>query len=645
MTTPLRLLLVEDSEDDAALIVRELERGGYRVEARRIESQAALTAALQDARAWDLVICDYALPRFDAPRALGLVRERGLDIPFIIVSGVVDEATAVDAMRAGAQDFIVKGRLARLVPAVARELSEAGARRARRAAEQALHTSEMRFRRLAESGIIGIAITDAAGGVLEANDAFLGTLGYSTADLRAGRIRSTAMLGPASEGEVDSARSRLSADGVAHPFETEYVRDDGRRVPLLVAAASLEGAKVISVCLDLSERKRLEEQLRQAQKMEAIGTLAGGVAHDFNNLLSVILSYASLLAERLPEGDPLRSDLEEIRKAGERASDLTRQLLTFSRRAMQKPRPVDPNRVLEGVQNMLRRLLGEDIELSIVTAPDAGTVQADPGQLEQVIMNLVVNARDAMPKGGRLRIETARAVIGDAAAPPRVGATPGRYVSLAISDNGVGMDEPTLARIFEPFFTTKGPGRGTGLGLPTVYGIAQQSGGWITVRSEPNRGSTFCVYLPATDDAAETLPVPEPPVATLRGVETILVVEDEPQVRTTLRAVLAHFGYDVLEAQNAGEAILVCEQHAAPIHLLVTDVVLPKMSGRDLAVRLARARTEMRVLYISGYSERAAAHHDALDRGAFFEKPITPDAFARRVREVLDAPRQGRGNG
>jgi PAS domain S-box-containing protein len=639
MTTPLRLLLVEDSEDDACLVVRELERGGFGVSVTRIESEAELTRALEARDGWDLVISDYALPQFDAPRALGIVRGRDLDVPFIIVSGAVDEATAVDSMKAGAQDFIVKDRLARLVPAVARELGEAGARSAKRRAEQALRISEMRFRRLAESGMIGVAITDTSGAVLEANEAFLQILGYSEHDLRAGRIRWAVTTPLESEPATNAALAQLRAQGVAPPFERECVLSDGRRVPMLVAAATLEDSTLIALCLDLSERKQLEEQVRRAQKMEAVGALAGGVAHDFNNMLSVILSYAGLLIAETSPGDPLRSGLEEIQKAGDRAAELTRRLLAFSRHLKHEPRALDPNRIIAGMRRMLERIVGEDVDLSITTASDAGTIRADPGQIEQVVMNLVVNARDAMPGGGRLALETARIVLDDESAARRVGARPGSYALIAVTDTGIGMDDATLGRIFEPFFSTKEPGKGTGLGLSTVYGIVQQSGGHLVVHSQPGRGSTFQVYLPVTGAEADPA-IPEAPLGRLRGSETILVVEDEPQVRATMRAVLARFGYDVLDAQNAGEALLVSEEHKAPIDLLVTDVVLPRMSGCELAVRLTRTRPDMRVLYVSGYTGHAVLQERAPDVIApFFEKPITPEPFVRRVRDVLDTSR------
>jgi PAS domain S-box-containing protein len=389
--------------------------------------------------------------------------------------------------------------------------------------------------------------------------------------------------------------------------------------------------------------RRSEEELRQSQKMEAIGRLAGGIAHDFNNLLSIILSYSAMMMEALSPDDPLRADAEQIAIAGQRARDLTRQLLAFSRRQMLRPEVLDLAEVVRGVEPMLRRVLGEDIELTISLAQPTSLVKADPGQIQQIIMNLVVNARDAMPDGGQLWIETADIVLDETHARRHtgVGARPGAYVCLTVSDTGVGLDEETRTRIFEPFFTTKPRGKGTGLGLSTVLGIVQQSGGHVTVESTPDEGASFRVFLPRTTEARAPAPAPRAPRQPVarRGSETVLLVEDEGQLRVLARDILRGAGYTVFEAPNAAEAIKVSQRHAGPIHLLVTDVVMPHIGGQELARRLGAERPRMRVLFMSGYTDDGIVQDGTVDPNiAFLPKPITPDTLLGKVRETLDAP-------
>jgi two-component system cell cycle sensor histidine kinase/response regulator CckA len=398
------------------------------------------------------------------------------------------------------------------------------------------------------------------------------------------------------------------------------------------AVTSLRGA-----FQDIDDRRKLQEQFRQAQKMEAVGRLAAGVAHDFNNLLSVVLCFSELAIEGLKPGDPLRADIEEIRKAGNRATALTHQLLAFSRQQVLEPRVVDLNDIVGAMKPMLSRLLGEDIDLTVLSPRPVGRVLADPSQVEQVVMNFAVNARDAMPNGGMLTIETSNVTLDEAYVGRPAEVPPGRFVMLAVTDSGMGMTEATRARLFEPFFTTKEKGKGTGLGLATVFGIVQQSGGYVSVYSELGLGTTFKVYLPRTDRVAEAS-CSNAPATTLNGSETILLVEDEEQVRTVACTILRRHGYNVLETSNGGEAYLVSNDFSAKIDLLLTDVVMPRMSGRRLAEQLAPRRPEMKVLFASGYTDDAIIHHGVLDAGlAFLQKPFTPQALLRRVRDVLDA--------
>jgi len=383
--------------------------------------------------------------------------------------------------------------------------------------------------------------------------------------------------------------------------------------------------------------RRSEDQLRQSQKLEAVGRLAGGIAHDFNNLLTVILSYTDMISRELSPGHPVRAQVEEIERAGMRAADLTRQLLAFSRQQVLDPQVLDLNDVLTGVSNMLTRVLGEDIEMTLSRAPTLGPVRADRGQVEQILMNLVVNARDAMPRGGRITLETADVELDAPYAGGHLDVKPGPYVMLAVSDTGIGMSKETQARVFEPFFTTKARGKGTGLGLSTVFGIVKQSGGTIWLYSEPEAGSTFRIYLPRVVgqvDAAR----PATPITSTGGTETILLVEDDEQVRIVAGDALRRAGYRVLVTGGPDEGLRVAREHPAPIDLLLTDVVMPGMNGRAVADQVLAQRPGIRVLFMSGYTDDVILHHGVFDRGvAFIQKPLTPLTLTRKVREVLDA--------
>ncbi len=407
--------------------------------------------------------------------------------------------------------------------------------------------------------------------------------------------------------------------------------------------AAIADAVAVGIQRKLAEAARtsLEAQLRQAQKLEAIGSLAGGMAHDFNNIISVIATYTNLLIEDLPPGDPMRADIEEIRAAGARAADLTRQLLAFSRRQILQPRIVDLNDIVAGMEKMLQRLIGEDVELVVIASATPATVHIDPGQIEQVIMNLAANARDAMPAGGRLSIAIGHARLDEPYAAAHPGVAPGPYVVLSVTDTGMGMDAATQSRIFEPFFTTKEVGKGTGLGLSTVFGIIRQSEGTIAVDSEPGKGASFRIYLrPAEAHAGDRRVLsPTAELTPLMGSETILLVEDEERVRKATAAILLRAGYHVLEAQSGGDALLICEQRPGAIHVLLTDVVMPRMSGVQLAARLASIQPGLRVVYMSGYTDNSALLHDVLASNvAFVQKPITPQALLRTVRDALEAP-------
>ena len=437
------------------------------------------------------------------------------------------------------------------------------------------------------------------------------------------------------------------SDAAAGPMARRHRTKSGRLIDVEVANHEIEYSgrpAQLSVLMDITGRRQLEEQLRQAQKMEAVGMLAGGVAHDFNNLLTIITGYSQLILNNLPMNDPNRHSAEQIMKAGERAGALTKQLLAFSRRQVLQPRVLDVNRLVSSLSGMLQRLIGEDIDLRVSLRQDLGRVSADPGQMEQVIMNLVVNARDAMPKGGVLTIETANVFLDEGYASRHIAVQPGQYILLAVSDNGSGMDEGTKARLFEPFFTTKSSGKGTGLGLSTVFGIVKQSGGSVEVYSEPGRGTSVKIYLPRIDQPAHV--ESEDKKSLSHGTETILLVEDDEMVRNLVKETLERGGYKILDAESPAEARRISDQFRGDIQLLITDVVMPKTNGRELADQLMRRRRGMRVLYMSGYTDNAILNSGILQREvAFLQKPFTPAALTEKVREVLEGDEKTHGSG
>jgi two-component system cell cycle sensor histidine kinase/response regulator CckA len=516
----------------------------------------------------------------------------------------------------------------------------------RKRVEEEIHKSEQRLRGHVEHTPLAVIEWDLEFRVASWNPAAERIFGYSREEAIGQHASFT--VPPNFREQVDRVWHDLLAQKGGARSTNDNITKDGRTIscewyntPLIDDSGRVLG--VASLVQDVTERVVLEDRLRQSQKMEAVGRLAGGVAHDFNNLLTVILGYTQLLMDGLPPGSRMAEGTAQIKSAADRAAGITRQLLAFSRKQVRSPRLIDLNNVMLNLDTMLRRLIGEDIEVFTVPATDLGTVKADPGQIEQVLMNLALNARDAMPNGGKLTLETSNIQLDETYAHEHQPVEPGRYVMLAVSDTGVGMSPETLAHIFEPFYTTKEPGKGTGLGLSTVYGVVKASGGYVWVYSELGQGTTFKIYLPRVDQPAQPLSGENRPSGIQRGTETILLVEDDPQLNQLASSVLAHCGYRVLTAANPEEGLAVCRNHPHEIHLLVTDVVMPKMNGRQLAEEVARIRPSVKLLYVSGYTSNAIVHYGVLDAGLWFlPKPFSLAALVAKVREVLDAPGDGR---
>ena len=637
----LRVLVVEDRAEDAELALHELRRAELHCETQRVETADAFRRALAEFRP-DIVLADYTVPGFGGMAALEILKTEGPAVPLIVVTGSLDEETAAECIKAGAADYVLKTNLIRLGPAISGALAFAQSQADKQVAESALRISERRFRALVEESWDAIALFAGDGTILYGSSATTRLLGYELTEF-VGR-NAMELIHPDDRAAVlVQLQEAMTAPRARVPVTARVRHKNGSWRYLEGVFTNLlddpSVGAIVNNYRDVTDRRHLEEQVLLSQKMEAIGRLAGGVAHDFNNILTAIGGYSDLLLADLPPDDHRRHDVEEIHHATQRAAALTQQLLAFSRRQVLQPKVISLNALIPDVEKMLRRLIGEDILFATVLHPRVGNVRADPGQLEQVIVNLAVNARDAMPKGGRLTIETRNVELDEAYTVDHPTVKPGPYVMLAVSDTGVGMDEETKSRIFEPFFTTKVRGKGTGLGLATVYGIVQQTGGHIWPYSEPNRGTTMRVYLPRVDAPADRLEYPSDAApATLRGSETILVVEDEAPVRAVTRQLLERNGYTVLEAADGPAALALVDGDAGGRHieLLLTDVIMPGMSGRELADQLKSRRPEVRVLFMSGYTDDAVVQHGMLEPGlAYLEKPFRPQSLLRKVRSVL----------
>jgi len=643
MRPPLRLLIAESSEDVAARVAETLTKGGYDPRCERVDTLQGTESAL-DREPWDILLVDDHVPGVPVPTVLELLERKHLDLPCILLSdGDEEDAGWGD----GPNARVSRETLKQLLTVVEGKLREADTRREHRKIAVALRESEARYRLHFESlnDVIYSVNRDLL--LTDVSPSIRTHLGYPPEELVGRPFSDLNILTPESlEQAVSDIRKVLTGETVSSVEYVFLARDGSIRFGEVNNTPLIHQGVVIgatSVARDITERRRLEEQLHHSQKMEAIGRLAGGVAHDFNNMLTAITGYTDLLLLNLEPGSDACTFAQEIQKALKQASSLTGQLLAFSRKQMMQPEALNMNAVVRGMERMLGRLIGEDIELVTVLSPDIGTVRADPAQIEQMILNLALNARDAMPEGGKLSLETTDTELDDDYAQHHLDVKPGSYVLLAVHDTGCGMDEATLSQIFEPFFTTRQSERSSGLGLSTVYGIVKQSGGHIAVESEQWKGTSFRVYLPRGEDPQEKTGGQAVPFPTLKGSETILLVEDDESVRNIVREILQRNGYNVLEANNPGEAILISEQHTGLIHLMVTDVVMPRMSAPELSERLAPWHPEMKVLYMSGYVDSEIVRQGVLQTELpFLQKPFSPETLLRAVRQVLASPKKKR---
>lgn len=639
MPTALRVLIVEDSESDAGLIIRDLQRAGYVPIYEKVQTAAEMKLALER-EDWAIIIAEYSTPQFDAFAALKILQESGRDdIPFIVLSDIMGEDNAVAILKAGADDYVMKDKMARLIPAVQRELEDAKVRRKHKQAEQALRQSEQNYRSLVESSTDIIMRFDRGNRHLFVNpsvkkvfsldpDAFIGKsqreLGFPASEYlyweRA--IQQVFETGKSFNAELQSKR------------EKGYVTIDLRLLPEFSEDGKVRA--VMGFARDITKERFTEAQLRHAQKMEAIGTLAGGIAHDFNNLLQAILGYGEIILLNKNKNDRDFEKLQHIIRAAKRGSELTRQLLTFSRKVESKLQPLELNHIIENIQTMMDRTIPKMIKIEYRLSPNLLNINADASQMEQVLINLAVNAMDAMPRGGTLAITTENVIVNEDDPPPYPEITPGEYAQLTVSDTGQGMDIDTLQYIFDPFFTTKESGKGTGLGLSMVYGIVKNHNGHIICYSELNRGTTFKIFLPAIEPLGrplETVAMEKPQ----GGTETILLIDDEEFIRDLGKQILTTFGYSVFTAPDGENALELYRNQKNIIDLIILDLIMPGMGGRECLLGLLDIDPRARIVIASGHTIDGPVR-DIVNMGAldFIHKPYGLRQMLKVVREVLD---------